>query len=432
METEEIPDFTLAEALAEAKRCLKCKVPLCRSGCPIDNDIPAFNAALSQGNIGEAYAIIAERSNLPAVCGRVCPHEVQCEGHCVMNKAKKPPIGIGRIERFIADFEAEFQLNKLRKGAATQGNVAVIGSGPAGLACAGDLVRKGYGVVAYERDLELGGVLTYGIPEFRLPKTVVRREMARLEALGVVFKTGISFGRDITLAGLLADGFDAVFLGIGATVPKKLGVPGEGAPGTVEALGFLHKVHDFEAGAAGRDVVPIGAGDHVVVIGAGNVAMDACRMAKRMGAASVTVCYRRTMAQMRAARAEYDGAVRDGVSFKWEHEPLAFEVTDGSVTGLRAKTSAGETVVPATKIVVAVGSGPAPTLRDYPLFTFDDGGYITTQQEPYYGATGMDAVFAAGDVVHRPRTVVLAMREGKRIATGIDNYCKAKKSAANS
>ena len=431
MEKEEIPSYTLPEAIAEAKRCLKCKTPMCRTGCPIENDIPAFNTALSQANIGEAYAIIAQRSNLPAVCGRVCPHEVQCEGHCILNKAKKPAINIGRIERFIADFEAEQQLTKLKKPLHTQGKVAVVGSGPAGLACAGDLAKNGYEVVAYERDLELGGVLTYGIPEFRLPKSVVRREVERLQTMGVTFKTGVSFGKDITLESLQAEGFDAVFLGIGATMPKKLGVPGEGAEGSVEALKFLHKVHDFEAGAIKRSEVPIAEGDEVVVVGAGNVAMDACRMAVRMGAKKVTVCYRRTIECMRAARAEYDGAVSDGVVFKWEHVPVAFELNNGKVAGFRAKTASGEVVIPATKIVAAIGSGPAPTLQSYSLLRFDDGGYITTQQEPYYGATGVAGVFAAGDIVHRPQTVVLAMREGKKIAVGIDSYCKTQQQVAN-
>lgn len=429
---EDIPGFTLAEAIAEAKRCLKCKVPQCRTGCPIENDIPAFNAALSQGNIGEAYTIISLRSNLPAVCGRVCPHENQCEGHCIMNKAKKPPINIGRIERFIADFEADFQLHKIKKAVKTQGKVAVIGSGPAGLACAGDLVKKGYEVVVFERDSELGGVLRFGIPEFRLPRTVVQREIERLQALGVAFKTNCTFGKDVTLESLLKDGFDAVFLGIGATSSKKVGVPGEDASGSVDALDFLHKVQEYQEGKLERASVPIAEGDEVIVIGAGNVAMDACRMAVRMGAKKVTVCYRRTIEFMRASRAEYEGAVADGVTFNWEHVPVAFETKDGAVVGFRAETPSGQVLLPATKIIAAIGAGPSPELKAFSGLSFDEGGYVITSEEPYYGATGIEALFAAGDIVHHPKTVVMAMREGKKVAAGIDLYYQARKTVAAS
>ncbi|MCR5723733.1 MAG: NAD(P)-dependent oxidoreductase [Treponema sp.] len=421
---EEIPSYTLAEAISEAKRCLKCKVPQCRTGCPIENDIPAFNNALSQGNIGEAYSIISLRSNLPAVCGRVCPHENQCEGHCVMNRMKKP-IQIGRIERFVADFEADFQLTKIKKVLKTQGKVAVIGSGPAGIACAGDLVKKGYEVVVFERDSDLGGVLLYGIPEFRLPKVIVRRELARLQTLGVTFKTDVTFGKDITLESLKSEGFDAVFMGIGAGVPKKIGVPGEGASGSVDALDFLHKVREYEEGKLERRAVPIAEGDTVVVIGAGNVAMDACRSAVRMGAKHVMVCYRRTIEFMKASRAEYDGAVSDGVEFKWEHVPVAYELRGDTVCGFRSKTPDGEYVIPVTKIIAAIGSGPAEELSGIAGLSFDDGGYIQTQTEPYYGATGVEGLFAAGDVVHHPKTVVMAMREGKKAAGGIDAYYQA-------
>ena len=427
---EEVPSYTLSEAIAEAKRCLKCKVPQCRTGCPIENDIPAFNAALSQGNIGEAYSIITLRSNLPAVCGRVCPHENQCEGHCIMNKAKKPPINIGRIERFIADFEADYQLTKLKKVLKTQGKVAVIGSGPAGIACAGDLIKKGYEVTVFERDKDLGGVLMFGIPAFRLPKSVVRREMERLQTLGVTFETGVTYGKDISLESLKADGYDAVFWGIGAGVTKKVGVPGEDAPGAVEALDFLHKAREFEEGTLERSAVPVSDGDTVVVIGAGNVAMDACRMAVRMGAKHVIDCYRRTIEFMRAAHAEYDGAVKDGVEFRWEHVPVAFELKNGKVCGLRAKTPEGEVVVPANKVIAAIGSGPDPALKEISGLTFDDGGYVQTSAEPYYGATGIDGLFAAGDIVHHPKTVVMAMREGKKVAAGIDAYFQAKKGGA--
>ncbi len=423
---EEIPSYTLAEAISEAKRCLKCKVPQCRAGCPIENDIPAFNNALSQGNIGEAYSIISVRSNLPAVCGRVCPHENQCEGHCVMNRMKKP-INIGRIERFVADFEADFQLTKLKKVLKTQGKVAVVGSGPAGLSCAGDLIKKGYEVTVFEADPDVGGVLLYGIPEFRLPKQIVRREIARLQTLGVTFKTDAPFGEELTVESLKAEGFDAVFLAIGASTPNKIGVPGEDAPGSVEALDFLHKVREFEEGTLERCAVPISEGDTVVVIGAGNVAMDACRSAVRMGAKHVYVCYRRTIEFMKAARAEYDGAVADGVEFRWEHVPVSYVLKGGVVSGLKIKTPEGESVITANKIIAAIGSSPNSMLTAITGLTLDEGGYIKTSSDPYYGATSVEGLFAAGDVVHHPKTVVMAMREGKKAASGIDAYYQAHK-----
>lgn len=421
---EDVQGYTLSEAIAEAQRCLKCKVPQCRTGCPIENDIPSFNAALSNGNIGEAYSIISQRSNLPAICGRVCPHENQCEGHCVLNKMNKP-INIGKIERFIADFEADYKLNKIKKVLKTQGKVAVIGAGPAGIACAGDLIKKGYEVVVYEANQEAGGVLIYGIPGFRLPKNIVRREIERLTTLGVQFQTETVFGKDFTLDSLKSEGFDAVFLSIGAGMPKKIGVPGEDLNGSVEALDFLHRVRDWEEGRLPREEVPIAEGDEVIVIGAGNVAMDACRSAVYMGAKHVTVCYRRTIEFMKACKAEYDCAVADGVEFKFEHVPVAFE-GDEKVTGFKTKTPDGEIVLKADKIIAAIGSGPDPLLADISGLSFDDSGYVTTQESPY-GYTGHEGLFAAGDVVHHPKTVVMAMREGKKVAASIDEWYQSKK-----
>ncbi|MBQ3670197.1 MAG: NAD(P)-dependent oxidoreductase [Treponema sp.] len=426
MEKEEIEGYTIAEAIAEARRCLNCPKPLCRTGCPIENDIPAFNHAVSLGNIGDAYNIVSQRSNLPAICGRVCPHEDQCEGHCVLAKAGKG-IKIGKIERFIADFEAEAKFAKEAKIVKTEGKVAVIGSGPAGLTVAGDLARKGYEVVVYEGEPEPGGVLLYGIPEFRLPKDVVRRTTKKIEELGVKFITNTMVGTDITVNQLFENGFDAVFIGTGTALAKGLDIPGKDLTGVIQSNYLLRMVRLYQDGEVPKDEVPIKEGDDVIVIGAGNVAMDACRTAVRMKAKSVTVAYRKTIEFMRAAKAEYDGAVKDGVEFKWEHAPLEFVGENGVVTGLKCQTPQGEVVLPATKILLAIGSRPAARiLSTTEGIEADEGGFVITKQRPY-GMTTHRGIFAGGDVVHKPATVVLAMREAKKVAVGISEFLEAKK-----
>ena len=299
---EEIPGYTVAEAVKEARRCLNCPKPLCRTGCPIENEIPQFNHALAQGNIGEAYRIISQKSNLPAICGRVCPHENQCEGHCVLYKSGKG-IKIGRIEKFIADFYSENQLSSEKLVPKTKGKVAVIGSGPAGLTVAGDLARKGYNVVVYEGESEPGGVLLYGIPDFRLPKEVVRREIKNIEALGVTFVCNTRVGTDITIDKMFEEGFEAVFIGAGTSVAKGLGIPGENLKGVIQSSYFLRMTRLFLDEKVDRTEVPVEEGDRVIVIGAGNVAMDACRTAVMMKASSVVDCYRRTIEFMKAAHA---------------------------------------------------------------------------------------------------------------------------------
>ncbi|MBP3608622.1 MAG: NAD(P)-dependent oxidoreductase [Treponema sp.] len=423
---EEIPCYTIFEAVTEARRCLNCPKPLCKTGCPIENDIPQFNHALAQGNMGEAYRIISQKSNLPAICSRVCPHENQCEGHCVLTKAGKG-IKIGRIERFIADFYSENHLSSEKIVPKTESKVAVIGSGPAGLSVAGDLARKGFNVVVYEGESEPGGVLLYGIPDFRLPKEVVRRETKNIEDLGVTFVTNTMVGKDITIDQMFEQGFEAVFIGTGTALAKGLGLPGEDLKGIVQSNYLLRMTRLFKDGNVGRDEVPIEEGDEVIVIGAGNVAMDACRTAVMMKAKKVTVCYRKTIEFMRAAKAEYDGAVKDGVEFKWEHAPIAFEGKDGKVTGLRVSTPEGEKVIPATKVLLAVGSKPAAqVITSTEGIDADESGYVITKEKPY-GMTTKKGVFAGGDIVHKPATVVLAMKEAKKVAQGIADYLEAKK-----
>ncbi|MBQ0050831.1 MAG: NAD(P)-dependent oxidoreductase [Treponema sp.] len=423
---EDEKGFTLEEVIAEARRCLNCPKPLCRTGCPIENDIPAFNHAVSLGNFGEALSVINLRSNLPAICGRVCPHETQCEGHCVLAKAGKG-IKIGKIERFIADFDAEANLNREKKIEKIGGKVAVIGSGPAGLTVAGDLARKGYDVVVYENESEPGGVLLYGIPEFRLPKDVVRRTTKKIAELGVQFVTNTMVGTDITIDEMFKNGFDAVFIGTGTALSKSLDIPGIETAGVLQANYLLRMVRLYQDGNVERNEVPINEGDNVIVIGAGNVAMDACRTAIRMKASKVTVAYRKTVEFMKAAKAEFDGAISDGVDFKWEHAPLEIVSENGKVTGLKCSSPDGEVVIPATKIIIAIGSKPAAGIVSTTQgIDVDEAGFVVTKEKPY-GMTTLRGVFAGGDVVHKPATVVLAMREAKKVATGISQFLEAKK-----
>ena len=278
-------DYTMEEALAEAKRCLNCPKPLCRMGCPIENEIPRFIQAIARGNFGLANDILAERTNLPAICGRVCPRENQCEGNCIMNKAKKPPINIGKLERFAADFESINELRKPKKIKQDLGKVAVVGSGPAGLSVAGDVAKLGYDVTVFEALHELGGVLVYGIPEFRLPKQkVVKKEIEKVKELGVKFETNVVIGKSTTIDQLIEDeGFEAVFIGSGAGLPMFMGIPGENASGVFSANEYLTRSNLMKAFDDSYDT-PIAAGKKVAVVGGGNVAMDAARTALRLGA----------------------------------------------------------------------------------------------------------------------------------------------------
>ena len=428
--------FTTREAIAEAKRCLNCPKPLCRAGCPIENEIPQFIAALAKGNIGEASQIIARRSNLPAVCGRVCPHEKQCEASCILTK-KDCGVRIGKLERFVADFDAEMDVTPVTAASGDKGKIAVIGSGPAGLTVAGDLAKLGYAVTVFEAQSEPGGVLLYGIPEFRLNKEVVKREIRRIERLGVVFQTNVLIGPDLTVDELFAQGFDAIFIGTGTALPKTLDLPGKNLPGVIQATYFLSMVRLALAGNLGEREIPVHPGDNVLVVGAGNVAMDAARTALRIGAASVSVVYRRTVNEITALKSEYEHALAEGVGFEWLSSPSAFIGTD-KVTGLECElmqvdengkvSATGQTkVLPADKVILAVGQRPAARIVSTTTgIEVDASGYVITKDRPY-GMTTRRGVFAGGDVVHQPATVVLAMKEAKKVAAGIAAYVEAKK-----
>lgn len=418
--------YTLPEAIREAQRCLHCKVPGCRKGCPIANDIPAWIAELAKGNFGNAVAIINNRSNLPAVCGRVCAHERQCEGSCVLGK-KGQHINIGKLERFVADFDSEAGLTHEAIPEKSRGRVAVIGSGPAGLTIAGDLSRKGFAVEIFEMEGEAGGVLMYGIPEYRLPKDVVRREIKKIENLGVTVHLGTTIGEQHTVDDLFAQGFDTIFMGTGSGVPRRLDIPGINHPGVRQAIRFLRRVSLYENGYMSRRDVIVGEGDRVFVVGCGNTAIDAARTAVRMGAAEVTVVYHRTINEMAALRAEYDEAVAEGVRFLWKSSITEIEGREGSpkLTSIEIDTDGSRSRYAADHVIMAVGSVPASRIVSTTKgIDVDAKGYVLTSDTPY-GMTSRTGVFAGGDVTNRPATVVHAMRDAKLVAEGIMQYVDA-------
>ncbi|MDO4160123.1 MAG: NAD(P)-dependent oxidoreductase [Prevotellaceae bacterium] len=416
--------YTMLEAINEAKRCLHCKVPQCKKGCPISHDIPDWIHELSKGNLGNAMSIINSKSNLPAVCGRVCPHEKQCEGNCILGK-KGQNIRVGKLERFIADFDGDMSLIREKLQPKTRGKVAVIGSGPAGLTIAGDLAREGFNVEIFEMEPEPGGVLMFGIPEYRLPKDIVRREIKKIEELGVVFHCNTTVGTDINIDQLFEKNFDAIFMGTGTVKPRKLDIPGRNLRGVRQAVYFLRKVSLFNEGSIAREDVPVHEGDRVFVIGCGNTAMDAARTAIRMGAKSVEVIYHKTEEEMTALRSEYLEAVEEGVKFNWESSITEILDFDGVLSGVQIECKGEKRVEKADKVLMAVGSVPASRIVSTTKgINVDERGYVLTREVPY-GMTSRKGVFAGGDVVNRPSTVVLAMRDAKKVAEGIAKYVDA-------
>ena len=418
-------NYTLREAIREAQRCLHCKVPSCRKGCPISNDMPDWIAELAKGNFGNALNIIHNLSNLPAVCGRVCAHERQCEGNCVLAK-KGAHINIGKLERFVADFDTDAGLSHEAIPEKSRGRVAVIGSGPAGLTIAGDLARQGFAVEIFEMEPEPGGVLMFGIPEYRLPKEVVRHEIEKIERLGVIFHLGTTIGKFYTIDNLFERGFDAIFMGTGTGKPKKLDIPGIDHPGVRQAIWFLRRVSLFQNGSIDRREVIVGDGDRVFVIGCGNTAIDAARTAVRMGSAEVTVVYHRTINEMKALRSEYDEAVAEGVRFMWNSSIVEIEGGEGNrLSRIAIETEGVRTTVPADRVILAVGSAPAARIVSTTEgIEVDSKGYVLTRDTPY-GMTTRKGVFAGGDVTNRPATVVHAMQDAKRVAEGIARYVDA-------
>ena len=419
--------FTTRAAIDEAKRCLHCKRPTCVTGCPIGNKIPDFIHELSKGNMGEAMNILHEKTNLPAICGRVCPHEKQCEGNCILGK-KGNPIRIGKLESFVAQFDADMQLTHDNIPEKTRGKVAVIGSGPAGLTVAGDLARQGFHITIFEGQPEPGGVLMYGIPEYRLPKAVVRNEIKKIEDLGVQFVTKSLVGSPesgVTVDSLFEEGYDAIFMGTGTALPQTMNVPGATLKRVLQSTDFLHNVNAYIEGALDRKMVPLRKGDRVAVIGGGNVAMDAARTARRFGA-DVTVIYRRTQEEMPAIKNEYEEAVAENVKFMWKTNATEFIGNEkGRVCALKLQDPEGERIEPFDRVFLAIGSRPASRIVSTTKgIEVDEKGYVVVGERPF-GMTTRRGVFAGGDVVHRPQTVVLAMKAAKDVARGIAQYVDA-------
>ena len=435
--------YTEEIAIDEAKRCLNCRQHPCVSGCPVNVRIPEFIAKVAEGEFEEAYKIITSTNSLPAVCGRVCPQEHQCEGKCVRG-IKGESVGIGRLERFVADWHAAHAdpNAKVEKPVSNGHRVAVVGSGPGGLTCAGDLARMGYEVTVYELFHKAGGVLVYGIPEFRLPKAIVAREVAALEEMGVKIVTDAVIGRAISIDELLTEeGFEAVFLGSGAGLPRFLGIPGENLLGVYSANEFLTRINLMKAYREDYDT-PIKHHKCVAVVGAGNVAMDAARCAKRLGAEHVYVVYRRGMEEVPARKEEVHHAQEEEVEFKLLTNPVRVIGDEkGYVTGIECiKMELGEPdekgrrrpmpvegsnfVLEVDAMIDALGTSPNPLLRmTTPGLEADKHGCLIADEK---GKTTHEGVFAGGDAVTGAATVILAMGAGKTAATAIDEYIKNK------
>ena len=433
-------------ALAEAARCLNCKNPACVTGCPVSIRIPEFIAHVAAGEFEEAYRVIHTSSSLPAVCGRVCPQETQCEMHCVRS-IKGQPVGIGRLERFVADWHNTYATETPAVPAPNGHRVAVVGSGPSGLTCAGDLAKAGYAVTVFEALHVAGGVLMYGIPEFRLPKAIVQKEVDTLRRMGVDIQTNVVIGKTITVDELFEAGYEAVFIGSGAGLPRFMNIPGESLKGVYSANEFLTRSNLMKAYRA-DSATPILHARRVAVVGGGNVAMDAARTALRLGAEEVSVVYRRSMEELPARREEVEHAKEEGVVFRLLCNPteiLGYHNPDdrrdpknGFVTGIRCiRMELGEpdekgrrrpVEVPGSEftldvgcVIMAIGTSPNPLIKSTTTgLEVNRHGGIVVQEET--GATSRAGVFAGGDAVTGAATVILAMGAGKTAARAIDAY----------
>lgn len=429
-------------AMEEATRCLNCKNKPCVGGCPVNVPIPEFIEKVAAGDFEGAYEVITSENALPAICGRVCPQENQCEGKCVRG-IKGEPVGIGRMERFVADYhmahakpvEADIEKNGHK--------VAVVGSGPAGLTCAGELIKKGYDVTIFEALHKAGGVLSYGIPEFRLPKDLVAKEIKSVEDLGVKIDTNVIVGRSITIDELMEDGYEAVFVGSGAGLPRFLNIPGENLLGVYSANEFLTRVNLMKGYKFPEAPTPVKVGRRVAVVGAGNVAMDAARTAKRLGAEEVYIVYRRSEEEAPARLEELHHAKEEGIIFRFLNNPAAILGDEnGWVKGMEVvKQQLGEPdasgrrrpepiegsnyVMDVETVIIAIGQSPNPLIRQTtPGLDCQKWGGIIVNEETM--ESSKENVYAGGDTVTGAATVILAMGAGKRAAAAIDEKLSAK------
>lgn len=432
--------YTEEVAIEEAQRCLNCKHRPCVNGCPVHIAIPDFIKEVAQGNFAGAYDVISQSSSLPAVCGRVCPQESQCESKCVRG-IKTEPVGIGRLERFVADWHNAQTDVKVNKPESNGHKVAIVGSGPAGLTCAGDLAKKGYDVTVFEALHLAGGVLVYGIPEFRLPKSIVQHEVDNLVAMGVKVNTNVVVGRTIEVDELFEQGFEAIFIGSGAGLPRFMNIPGENFKGVYSANEFLTRVNLMKAYKPESDT-PIKKNTSVAVVGGGNVAMDAARCAKRLGAENVYIVYRRGLEEMPARKEEVEHAMEEGIIFKTLNNPVEIlgnehkfvtgmkcvemELGEPDASGRRRPVEKpdSEFVLDVDCVVMSIGTSPNPLIRNTTkgLDTNKHGCFIADEN----GQTSREGVFAGGDAVTGAATVILAMGAGKTAAKAMDEYIKSK------
>ena len=429
-----------AMAIEEAQRCLNCKHKPCVAGCPVNVQIPDFIQLVAEGRFEEAYYKIRETNSLPAVCGRVCPQETQCEQLCVRTK-KGESVGIGRLERFVADW---YMANVNKKEVRPEGNgvkVAVVGSGPAGLTCAGDLAKLGYEVTIFEAFHVPGGVLMYGIPEFRLPKALVQKEIETVKNLGVEIRTNMVIGKVLSIDDLKEEGYKAVFIGSGAGLPSFMGIPGENLNGVYSANEFLTRINLMSAYKFPSTDTPVFVGKNVAVVGGGNVAMDAARSAKRLGAEKVYIIYRRSEAELPARLEEVHHAKEEGIEFKLLTNPkLILGTEDGWVKGMECvqmelgepdqsgrrrpvEKKGSEHTIDLETIIIAIGQSPNPLISSTtPGLNIQSWGGIIVEEET--GATSKSGVYAGGDAVTGAATVILAMGAGKKAAEAIDKFIK--------
>ena len=441
--------YTASIALEEASRCLNCKNRPCVSGCPVNVNIPDFIQEIKKNNFEGAYQIISKSSSLPAVCGRVCPQESQCESKCTLG-IKFEPVGIGRLERFVADYHNANDNVAVEVPASNGHRVAIVGSGPSGLTCAGDLAKKGYKVSIYEALHQAGGVLVYGIPEFRLPKSIVAKEVDTLKKLGVDVETNVVIGKTLTIDELFDMGFEAVFVGSGAGLPNFMNIPGEGYKGVYSANEFLTRSNLMKAYKDNPDT-PIMKGGNVIVVGGGNVAMDAARTALRLGADNVHIVYRRSMEELPARKEEVEHAMEEGIQFDLLCNPVEIlgynnpedkrDPKNGFVTGakcIRMELGApdekgrrrpvpvpgSEFVIDADAVIISIGTSPNPLIKATTkgLEVNSHGGIIVNEN----GLTSREGVYAGGDAVTGAATVISAMGAGKVAAKAIDEYLSNK------